>query len=823
MTDRYDFSTIEAKWQKKWEETGIYRVQVDTAKEKKYILEMFPYPSGNIHMGHVRNYSIGDVISRYTRMQGYNVLHPIGYDAFGMPAENAAIERGVHPKNWTYQNIETMRSQLKRLGISYDWDREIITCNPDYYHWGQWLFLKFFERGLAYQKKASVNWCPSCETVLANEQVEGGGCWRCASQVVKRELEQWFFKISDYAEELLKDLADLKGWPDKVKVMQENWIGRSEGAMVDFTLDDGRNVTVFTTRPDTLFGCTFFLLAPEHPLVDEIATDPTFKGEVDKFKAELATISEIDRTSAETEKRGVFTGSFITNPVNGEKVPIWLADYVLMDYGTGAVMAVPAHDERDFAFAKKYGLPIKEVISSEKATTPKSGAKMEEAFTDKGFLVGSHNFDGLESDKAKSAIIEYLRSKGSGEPAVNYRLKDWLISRQRYWGNPIPIVHCPTCGPTPVSEADLPVILPEDVVISEKGGSPLAKHETFLKAPCPRCGGNGRRETDTMDTFTCSSWYFLRYVSPKDKTAPFLKEEAAYWMPVDQYIGGIEHAILHLLYSRFFTKVMRDMGLISFGEPFTNLLTQGMVIKDGAKMSKSKGNVVDPNDIIDRFGADTARLFILFASPPDKELDWSDQGIQGAYRFLNRLYRIVTRNIESKGLGGSVADEADKEVLRILHISIKRVTADIERFNLNTAISAIMELVNANYKYYDDRGQKGPAKKTIELVNEGLILLLSPFAPHLAEELFQLSGGTDSVHLMSWPKFDPALAKAQEITMVLQVNGKVRDRIVVSADLDEEETKKLVLASERLEEFTSGKKVIKVIVVPKKLINVVVS
>lgn len=817
--DRYDFDFIEKKWQRIWDEIGIYRAQVDPAKEKRYILEMFPYPSGNIHMGHVRNYSIGDVLARFNRMRGYNVLHPIGYDAFGMPAENAAIERGVHPKKWTYQNIETMRGQLKRLGISYDWDREIVTCDPSYYRWGQWLFLKFFERGLVYQKRALVNWCPSCETVLANEQVEGGGCWRCSTPVIKKDLKQWFFKICDYAKELLDDLSELSGWPDKVKVMQENWIGRSEGAMIDFTFESGETVSVFTTRPDTLFGSTFFLLAPEHPLVDQLEMDEEHFRLVDDFRKSLATVSDIDRTSAEIEKRGVFTGCYIINPINEKKVPIWLADYVLMDYGTGAVMAVPAHDLRDFAFAKKYGLPINEVIARPKEETTSNET---EPYTGHGFLKNSGAFNGLDSDLAKIRIVEELSRLGKGRSAINYRLKDWLISRQRYWGNPIPIIHCVSCGPVAVSENDLPVLLPEDIVISEKSGSPLAKHEAFLRAICPKCGGAATRETDTMDTFTCSSWYFLRYASPTDNTAPFNADEVAYWLPVDQYIGGIEHAILHLLYSRFFTKVIRDMGLISFSEPFKNLLTQGMVIKDGSKMSKSKGNVVDPNEIIERYGADTARLFILFASPPEKELDWSDQGVQGSCRFLNRLHRIVIKNIESISTASSSEDEADRELIRTLHRSIGKVTADIERFNLNTAISAIMELVNANYKYYDDKGSRDVVAESLKAVTRVLILLVAPFAPHLAEELFEASGERSSVHLEQWPKFDQDLAKSDEITMVLQINGKVRDRFMIAADLSEEETKELVMASERLAELTEGKEVLKVVVVPKKIINVVV-
>jgi len=818
--EKYDFAEIEEKWQRKWEESKIYEVSEDTKLSKKYILEMFPYPSGNIHMGHVRNYSIGDVVARYNRMKGYNVLHPIGYDAFGMPAENAAIERGIHPKNWTIKNIDAMRLQLKRLGLSYNWDREIITCEPDYYKWGQWLFLQFYKRGLVYRKKSKVNWCSSCETVLANEQVESGCCWRCGTLVQQKELEQWFFKITDYAERLLNDLDELSGWPERVKVMQRNWIGRSEGAWVNFSLKGGQTITVFTTRPDTLFGCTFFLLAPEHPLVVELVKGTSYENTVKEFRNKIAGQTEIDRTSAEIEKNGCFTGSYVINPVNGKEVPIWLADYVLMGYGTGAVMAVPAHDERDFSFAKKYNLPIEPVIQP---VGEDFSSGLDEAYTGEGIMINSGQFTGMHNKEGIKAVTDFLKKQGKGELAVNYRLRDWLISRQRYWGNPIPVIYCDKCGVVSVPEKDLPVILPDDVEITEKGGSPLAKHESFINAVCPRCSGPAKRETDTMDTFTCSSWYFLRYASPHEDKSPFDVKAANYWMPVDQYIGGIEHAVMHLLYSRFFTKVLKDMNFCEAEEPFTNLLTQGMVIKDGAKMSKSKGNVVDPNEIIKTYGADTARLFILFASPPEKELEWSDQGVQGSYRFLNRVWRIVQKNIEySKSQDVNEFDNIDKELLRIVHRTIKKVTGDIKRFNLNTAISAIMELVNANYKYYDNKGESGINSKLLVEANEKLLLLLAPFAPHIAEELWEMTGKTKSIHLADWPVFDEKLAKAEEITLVVQVNGKVRDKITVPADIEEKEMKEIALSSKRLKQFIQGKEVAKVIIVPKKLVNVVV-
>jgi len=818
--EKYDFAEIEEKWQRKWEESKIYEVSEDPKLSKKYILEMFPYPSGNIHMGHVRNYSIGDVVARYNRMKGYNVLHPIGYDAFGMPAENAAIERGIHPKNWTIKNINTMRLQLRRLGLSYNWDREIITCEPDYYKWGQWLFLQFYKRGLVYRKKSKVNWCSSCETVLANEQVESGCCWRCGTLVQQKELEQWFFKITDYAERLLNDLDELSGWPERVKVMQRNWIGRSEGAWVKFSLKGGQTITVFTTRPDTLFGCTFFLLAPEHPLVDELVKGTSYENTVKEFRNKVAEQTEIDRTSAEIEKNGCFTGSYVINPVNGKEVPIWLADYVLMGYGTGAVMAVPAHDERDFFFAKKYNLPIEPVIQ---LAGEDFSSGLDEAYTGEGIMINSGQFTGMCNKEGIKAVTDFLKKQGKGEFTVNYRLRDWLISRQRYWGNPIPVIYCDKCGVVPVPEKDLPVILPDDVEITEKGGSPLAKHESFINAVCPRCSGPAKRETDTMDTFTCSSWYFLRYASPHEDKSPFDAKAANYWMPVDQYIGGIEHAVMHLLYSRFFTKVLKDMNFCEAEEPFTNLLTQGMVIKDGAKMSKSKGNVVDPNEIIKTYGADTARLFILFASPPEKELEWSDQGVQGSYRFLNRVWRIVRKNIEYlKSQDVNEFDNIDKELLRIVHRTIKKVTGDIKRFNLNTAISAIMELVNANYKYYDNKGESGINSKLLVEVNEKLLLLLAPFAPHIAEELWEMTGNAKSIHLADWPFFDEKLAKAEEITLVVQVNGKVRDKITVPADIEEKEMKEIALSSKRLKQFIQRKEVAKVIIVPKKLVNVVV-
>lgn len=822
MAERYDHKAIEEKWQKRWEEQDIYRTEEDPSKPEKYILEMFPYPSGKLHMGHVRNYSIGDVVARFNIMNGYNVLHPIGYDAFGLPAENAAIARGIHPNKWTYSNIDSMRVQLKQLGLSYDWNREIVTASPDYYKWGQWLFLKFFERGLAYRKKASVNWCPGCETVLANEQVEAGRCWRCGSVAEIRELEQWFLKITDYADRLLGDLDLLDGWPERVRIMQRNWIGKSEGALVDFKVKDrDETITVFTTRPDTLFGATFFLLAPEHPMVDKLVEGTGHEAGAKEFRQKVASETEIDRTSVEKEKNGFFTGIYVINPVNGDEIPVYLADYVLMGYGTGAVMAVPAHDQRDFEFATKYGLPIRVVIQPEGEML--NPTMMAQAFEGQGVMVNSGPFDGTPQTEGVKKVTEYLEEKGVGQAAVNYRLRDWLISRQRYWGTPIPVVYCDKCGLVPVPEEDLPVVLPEDVEITGVGGSPLAQNAAFVNTTCPKCDEPARRETDTMDTFIDSSWYFLRYCSPHEEKLPFTKEAVDYWMSVDQYIGGIEHAVLHLLYSRFFTKVLYDMGMVSEVEPFVNLLTQGMVIKDGAKMSKSKGNVVDPGEIIDTYGADTARLFILFAAPPEKELEWSDRGVEGSYRFLNRVYRLVEDNKQlvataGGGISGEL-DPAERDLRFMVHKTIKRVTGDIGRFSFNTAISAIMELVNAMYKYNDSKGRHpGIMKEAID----NLILMLAPFAPHLAEELWEGLGKESSVHLHAWPKYDPELAKAEEVTLVVQVNGKVRDKITVPADISEDEMKGIALASERVIAHIGDKEVKNIFIVPGKLVNIVV-
>ena len=825
MAERYNHKAIEEKWQKRWGEEDIYRTVEDPSKPEKYILEMFPYPSGNLHMGHVRNYSIGDVVARYNKMNGYNVLHPIGYDAFGLPAENAAIKRGIPPQKWTFSNIESMREQLKQLGLSYDWSREVVTASPDYYKWGQWMFLKFYERGLAFRKKATVNWCPGCETVLANEQVVAGVCWRCGTPAELRELEQWFFKITDYAERLLDDLELLDGWPERVRIMQRNWIGKSEGAYVDFQIKGSdRKITVFTTRPDTLYGATFFLLAPEHPMVDELVKGTDYEAGAREFRHKVARETEIDRTSAEKEKNGFFTGVYVINPVNGEELPVYLADYVLMGYGTGAVMAVPAHDQRDFEFATKYGLPIRIVIQP--AGEMINPTMMAQAFEGEGVMVNSGPFDGTPQTEGVKNVTEYLQKKGVGEPAINYRLRDWLISRQRYWGNPIPMVYCEKCGLVPVNEDDLPVILPENIEITGVGGSPLSRDADFVNTTCPKCDGPAKRETDTMDTFIDSSWYFLRYCSPHEDTLPFARDAVDYWMPVDQYIGGIEHAVLHLLYSRFFTKVLYDMGMVSVVEPFVNLLTQGMVIKDGAKMSKSKGNVVDPGKIIGKYGADTARLFILFASPPEKELEWSDRGVEGSYRFLNRVWRLVEDNKKLVANTGAVSSDsldglgpAERDMRSITHRTIKRVSDDIARFSFNTAISAMMELVNALYKYNENANRNpGVVKEAVE----NLVLMLAPFAPHITEELWHELGNTESVHLIAWPKYNPELAKSEEVTLVVQVNGKVRDKITVPADIAEDEMKKTALASERVLAHVGDKEVKNIFIVPGKLVNIVV-
>ncbi|MHB1018201.1 MAG: leucine--tRNA ligase [Coriobacteriia bacterium] len=836
----YEPHEFEEKWQAAWDAEGLYSVTEDADKPKKYILEMFPYPSGDIHMGHVRNYSIGDVVARYFTMRGFNVLHPIGWDAFGLPAENAAIKNATHPAVWTYANIETQAASFRRMGFSYDWDRAVKSCDVDYYRWGQWIFLKFWERGLVERKKSPVNWCPSCKTVLANEQVLGDGvCWRCKSVVEKRDLEQWYFKITEYAQELLDDLDTLTGWPDRVKTMQANWIGRSEGAEVDFELCDaagepsGQTITVFTTRPDTLFGCSFFLLAPEHPLVRELTEGTEYAEAAQAVVAAAARETAVERASGEAEKVGAFTGRFVINPVNGEKVPVWVSNYVLMEYGTGAVMAVPSGDERDFEFARKYGLPVPPVVLADddpllaelgsQTACVMTDVPWEVAFAGEGVMVQSGTFTGLRGGKGSAgmnAVTEWLASEGAGRFSINFRLRDWLISRQRYWGNPIPAIHCPTCGLVPVPVEELPVVLPPNVDITK--GETLADHPEFYETTCPKCGGAARRETDTMDTFTCSSWYYFRYTDARNDTTPFSRENADYWMPVDQYIGGIEHAILHLLYSRFFTKVLADIGLTSAREPFTNLLTQGMVKKDGETMSKSRGNVVAPEDMIARYGADALRAFILFMAPPDKDLDWNQDGLEGMYRFLGRVWRYVTDVAENAPVGSAIDEVAAKALVRERHRVAGKVTADIERFGFNTALSAMMELLNAAGDYrrtVADDARDGELEREVA---ETLTLLIAPYAPHMAEELWrEVLGHVTSVHREKWATFDEALAAADEIEIVVQVNGKVRGKVTVAADADEETVRAAALAVPKVAEQLEGLTVRKVVVVPGKLVSVV--
>lgn len=825
MNEKYEPAKIERKWQQTWEEQGAYQTQLDRQRPEYYVLEMFPYPSGNLHMGHVRNYSIGDVIARFKVMQGYNVLHPMGWDAFGMPAENAAIKHGLKSDKWTWDNIANMRRQQKALGLSYDWDREVATCHPDYYRWTQWLFLLFYERGLAYKKKAAVNWCNDCNTVLANEQVVDGHCWRCDSVVVKKELEQWFLKITDYADRLLADLSELKGWPDRVKTMQQNWIGKSTGAEFCFDVPEiAEKISVYTTRHDTVYGVSYIVLAPEHPFVERLIAGKEQQTAVQAFVTRVRGLSEVNRTSGDTEKEGLFTGSYAIHPFTGEQVPIWVANYVLFEYGTGAVMGVPAHDERDFQFAKKYNLAIKLVIQPKGQQL--SLDSMTGAYHDDGIMVNSGEFNGLESEAGRAAVVKWLEDKKIGSGRTNYRLRDWLISRQRYWGAPIPIIYCPNCGLVPVPKEQLPVLLPENVDFNQAALSPLATVPDFVNCTCPKCGGKARRETDTMDTFICSSWYYFRYTSPHCTTAPFDSSQANYWAPVDQYIGGIEHAILHLLYSRFFTKVLSDAGLINVNEPFQNLLTQGMVIKDGTKMSKSKGNVVSPEEIVSKYGADTARLFILFAAPPERDLEWNDQAVEGSYRFLNRLWRIVYHyeTIVQQGVTSyDVASltRADKELRRALHLTIKKVTDDIgDRFNFNTAISSIMELVNALYLFKEQESQ--PKAGLVYEVVTTLVKLIAPFAPHIAEELWAAIGQSGSVHKQSWPKYNSEAVQQDEIEIVLQINGKVRDKLVVPASLDKAALEALALEQDKVKNLIAGKKVVKVICVPHKLVNIVV-
>jgi leucyl-tRNA synthetase len=820
---------IEEKWRKNWEESRLFEVTEDPQKEKYYLLEMFPYPSGRIHMGHVRNYSIGDVLARYKRMRGFNVLHPMGWDAFGMPAENAAIDNKTHPATWTFNNIEYMKSQLKRLGFSYDWKREVTTCDLAYYKWEQLLFLRMYEKGLVYKKWSWLNWCESCQTVLANEQVlSSGGCWRCNNTVAQKQLEQWFFKITAYADELLEWCDRLTGWPEEVITMQKNWIGKSYGAEITFPFEKGeRPMTVFTTRPDTLYGATFMSLAPEHPLALELSRGTEQELQVRDFIERMRRRDKFKRLEdAEgEEKEGVFTGACCINPVTGCKMPIFLANFVLMEYGTGAVMAVPTHDQRDFEFARKYGLPLVVVINPPAESLDPE--KMKEAYVEPGIMVNSGPFNGMESTRAMGAIVDYLETRGLGRRTVSYRLKDWGISRQRYWGAPIPMIICDRCGTVPVPEKDLPVALPHNVEITGMGRSPLASLPEFVDTRCPLCGGNARRETDTMDTFVESSWYFERYACPDYREGPLDREKVEYWMPVDQYIGGIEHAILHLLYARFFTKVLRDLGMVSFDEPFLNLLTQGMVIKDGAKMSKSKGNVVDPDDLIERYGADTVRLFCLFASPPEKELEWSDQGVEGSYRFLQRVWRLVMDLIPliecAKPCRGERELTGEVETLRKKsHKTIKKATDEFEkRYHFNTAISAVMELVNHLYQFKPDKDDPA-ALSVIREAIETVILLLSPIVPHIAEELWQILGMKGNVLNVPWPSYDPRMLEEETILIVVQVNGKLRSKITVDADATDEEISKAALSDERIKEWMEGKELKKAVVVPRKLINLVV-
>ena len=863
----YPFKAIEERWQKEWEKSGIHRVERDKDRNKFYCLEMYPYPSGNIHIGHVRVYTIGDVLARFKRMKGFNTLHPIGWDAFGLPAENAAIDSGIHPAKWTSKNIENMKGQLKRLGNSYDWEREVATYKPDYYCWNQWIFLQMLKKGLAYKKEASVNYCPDCNTVLANEQVEDGCCWRCGNEVDLRNLSQWFLKITAYADELLDCLDTLPGWPERVKVMQRNWIGRSEGVLANFKLD-GKDFPIFTTRPDTMYGVTFMAIAPEHPLVDEILAKESeakyreLKDFVDRIKRDDA----IKRTSEDYEKEGVFTGRYIINPLNNEKVPLYVVNFVLMEYGTGAIMAVPAHDQRDFEFARKYGLPIKVVIQNPDSDLHPDS--MEQAYTEDGVNIESGPITGMPNRKGIEKISDYIEEKAIGKRTIDYRLKDWLISRQRYWGTPIPVVYCQSCGVVPVPEEQLPVILPEDVEFTGSD-NPLKSSHSFLHTTCPSCGSEATRETDTMDTFIDSSWYFERYCSPKENSAPINKKDSDYWMNVDQYIGGIEHAILHLLYSRFFTKFLRDLELTSADEPFERLLTQGMVTKETnycqehgylfphdvdkkqcckkcgkqveigriEKMSKSKKNVIDPDDIVEQYGADTARLFILFASPPERDLEWSEKGVEGAFRFLNRVYRLFEgkeslfqsriediASYERKLSSGPKRSGLEGDILHAIHKTIRKVSEDIEkRFHFNTAIAAVMEMVNYFYSLKLEELKKD--KTTFLAYMSGLkqlLLLLFPFVPHLAEELWHSVGFDGFLIEHAWPAWIDSYTEQDVVTIVIQVNGKLRSKFEAPRDAGREELQNLALEDERIKNFTDGKTIVKTIVIPNKLVNIVV-
>jgi leucyl-tRNA synthetase len=801
MAAVYPFKEIEEKWQKIWEAEGFFSVQASPGKQKYYLLEMFPYPSGKIHMGHVRNYTIGDVAARFKMMQGFNVLHPMGFDAFGQPAENAAIKNKTQPDVWTHKCIDWMRQELKKMGLSYDWGREISTCDSSYYKWNQWIFLKMFERGLAYKKSSNVNWCPACETTLANEEVIDGGCWRCSAKVEQRDLEQWFLKITEYKERLLEDLKTLEHWPERVLAMQNNWLGRSQGAEIYFRLKNSdKMITVFTTRVDTIFGATYFVLAPEHPLVKEIISDSLQGKAVVKFIEKVNKKSKVVRQASEVKKEGVFTGAYCINPVNNQEIPIWVADYVLMEYGSGAIMAVPTHDQRDFLFAQEHGLPMRIVIEDPSAPGQQP-QDLKAAYEGDGVQVNSAQFNGLKNQEAKVKIAEWMERTGIGKIQTHWRLRDWLISRQRYWGTPIPIIYCQKCGIVAVPYKDLPVELPKNAPFTGEGGSPLGKVAEFVKVNCPKCKSPARRETDTMATFFDSSWYFLRFCSPKSEDQPFDKQGVWYWMPVDQYIGGIEHAILHLLYARFFTKFFKDLGMLDFDEPFKRLLTQGMVLKDGEVMSKSRGNIVDPDSMIKKYGADTLRLFILFAAPPETELEWDDQAIEGAYKFLNRVWRIQE----------NLKPECDVQLTRTLHRTIKKVSEDVAAFKFNTAIASLMELTNAIY-------QSGVDKETFSR----LVLMLAPIAPHFAEELWHELGEKESIFKASFPQYDPKMLVEETLTYVIQVNGKLRAKIDVPADIPVDKLKELVLSDEKVAPWIKDKPVKNFIIVPQKLVNIVV-
>ena len=830
MKESYFPQEIEKKWQKIWDDSKAFKTPDVSDKPKYYALSMFPYPSGKLHMGHVRNYTITDVIARFKKANGFNVLHPIGWDSFGLPAENAAMKHHVDPETWTDENIAYMKKQLKMLGLSYDWDREVATCKPEYYKWTQWLFLQLYKKGLVYKKEAAVNWCNECGTVLANEQVIDGKCWRCDSTVEKKYLSQWFIKITDYADVLLEDLDKLTGWGDNVKTMQANWIGKSKGAIFKFPVVDAPNgetieVPVYTTRPDTVFGITYLVVAPEYKDIEKLTTPENQKA-VEEYRANARKMSEIERLSTERVKTGVPLGTHCKNPFNGEIFPLWTADYALVEYGTGAVMAVPTHDTRDFAFAKKYKLPMKVVIAPENNTNLDVDA-MADAYTEAGVLVNSGEFNGIKNNKAKKAITQWAVDKGFGEFKTQYRLRDWLISRQRYWGAPIPVVYCDKCGIQPVPEDKLPVLLPKDVDFSVVGKSPITTSKTFKDTVCPVCGGHAVHETDTMDTFVCSSWYYLRYSDARNDKECFNKDKVNHWLPVDQYVGGIEHAILHLLYSRFFTKALRDCGLLDFDEPFKNLLTQGMVLKDGSKMSKSKGNTVDPDEIFENYGADTARLFILSDSPPARDFDWSDAGVEGCYKFLNRVWRLVSTNQDDITLDYKLnfpLEKSNDDLVRNVHIAIKGITNDISNdFQFNTVISKYRELTNAIYDWQAKKSNlTDEDKQVLSFAIISLIKLMSPVAVHLTEEAWHDLGAKTSIHDEPWCEWDENLAKASSITLVVQVNGKVKDKIEVDESLDQEEMKQVALNSEKIKSLTDGKTVVKVIVVPKKLVNIVV-